>query len=185
MWNLNFPLDNAFPNISPSSSSFGVYYSIIILFCTKSHKWWPIINVLGLVMKYWILREANTTMIITINKFHIHLLVENTHKYFPHSYGLTWCLNCSDVFSLCWAKFHRPLFLSILRNSCRPNIERSTWNTFTIWWTPYLICIIESIELHSLHPLGPQTILGCAFAVPQHTLCFLPIQLGRIHHRLT
>ena len=131
----------------------------------------PDINVLGLVMKYQILREFNATMIITIYHCRIHLLTEKTHKYFPHPYGLTCFLTCNHVFNLCWAEWYKPLILVVPWNSCGPNTEDGTWSTFLVWWTPYPIASVKpwSFTLSVLLYHNPYS----AVPLRYHNKCFV------------
>ncbi|MCY6488249.1 hypothetical protein, partial [Actinobacillus pleuropneumoniae] len=55
----------------------------------------------GLIMKNWIFRELDTTLIIIVKQIWIHLLTKQTNQKLPHPDGLTCCLTCSHVFSLC------------------------------------------------------------------------------------
>ena len=76
------------------------------------------INMLGLIMKNWILREFDKTLIIIVNHCQIDLLTNQTNQDLPHPNGLTCCLTCIHVLTaidLCFLLYQETIADPILK----------------------------------------------------------------------
>ena len=49
----------------------------------------PDVNMLGPVMEYWIKREFNENLVITMYQRQIYMMTKQTNMYLPHLYDLT------------------------------------------------------------------------------------------------
>ena len=110
----------------------------------------PDVDVFGPIMKYWISRELNAALVITVDHCRLQMQPEQTCEDLPHPNSLACSQTCCHVLGLCWTECHGSLLPAVPGNCCRPNAENSSRSALPVRWTPCPICISEAAKLRSI-----------------------------------